>query len=352
MRPRNPTKPFCMGHFRRGSAVAGARLAAWLFVASGVIGLANDLIPGTLGQGNLLAVLLDCGNIGVGIFAWLAPWDRWRPSALLALPLLALANLSLNLVNGLLPESTRGVWLVLVFVWIGQSQPPRASLAMGPVAALAYSLPFAFGVRLTTSGVTGVAVSVPVAVMVGVTIARKEVASQRAEQGQREALAILAAANLTDALTGVGNRRSADLLLNSLAPGDALAILDLDHFKQVNDRLGHLAGDDVLSALGQYLRDLVRDGDAVARFGGEEFVVLLRAAGSSGRATIQRLLDGWRQTSPSTTLSAGLAVHQAGDEPASTFSKADAALYSAKLAGRDRLVAHDHDRNAPTFVAV
>ncbi len=58
------------------------------------------------------------------------------------------------------------------------------------------------------------------------------------------------------------------------------------------------------------MRYFVRDGDDVARFGGKEFVVLLRAAGSSGGATIQRLLDGWRHTNPSTTLSAGLAVHE------------------------------------------
>lgn len=341
-----------MGHFRWGSASAGARLAAWLFVAAGVIGLANDLIPGTLGNGKPLAVPLDCANIAIGVGAWLAPWNRWRPSALLVLPVLALASLSVNLVNDLLPESTRGVWLVLVFVWIGQSQPPKASLVMGPVAAIAYALPFAFGVRITTSGVTGIAVSVPVAVLVGITIARKEVASQRAEQGQQETLAILAAANLTDALTGVGNRRSADLLLHSLQPGDALAILDLDHFKRVNDRLGHLAGDDVLSALGWYLRDFVRHGDDVARFGGEEFVVLLRAAGSSGGATIQRLLDGWRHTNPSTTLSAGLAVHDATDDAAGTFSKADAALYSAKLAGRDRLVVHEGERNSAAVIPV
>ena len=329
-----------MGHFRKGSALAGARLAAWLFVASGLIGLANDLIPGTLGNGKPLAVLLDCGNIAIGFGAWLAPWHRWRKDALLVLPLLALANLSVNLVNGLLPESTRGVWLVLVFVWIGQSQPPRASLVMGPVAALAYSLPFAFGVPITTSSVTGIAVAVPVAVMVGVTIARKEVASQRAEQGQREALAILAAANLTDSLTGVGSRRSADLLLDSLEPGDALAILDLDHFKRVNDRLGHLAGDEVLSALGRYLREVVRDTDAVARFGGEEFVVLLRGAGASGPASLQRLLDGWRHTGPVTTLSAGLAVHARGQSAETTFAQADTALYQAKRAGRDRLVVH------------
>lgn len=329
-----------MSRLWAGSGVAGARLAAWLFVASGVIGLANDLIPGTLGSGKPLALVVDFANITVGIAAWLAPWHRWRPSVLLILPFLGLTTLSLALAEGFLPESTRGVWLVLVFVWIGQCQPPRASLAMGPAAALAYTLPYLFGVHGARGGLQTTAISVPVAVLVGITIARKERASQQAHQGQREALEVLAAANLTDALTGVGNRRAADLLLDSLVPGDALAILDLDHFKRVNDRLGHLAGDDVLTTLGAYLSKAVRDGDGVARFGGEEFVVVLRGAAATGPANVQRLLDGWRDTRPMTTLSAGLAIHEDGKPAQTTFSDADAALYEAKQSGRDRLVVH------------
>jgi diguanylate cyclase (GGDEF)-like protein len=183
--------------------------------------------------------------------------------------------------------------------------------------------------------------------LVGLTIARKEAASRQAQQGQREALDILAAANLTDTLTGVGNRRRADLMLDSLKPGDVLTILDLDHFKRVNDRLGHLAGDDVLTTLGAYLLEAIREGDDVARFGGEEFVVLLRGAGTSGPESIERLLGGWRESGPRTTLSAGLAVHQSGQPAETTFGNADAALYAAKLAGRDRLVVHGVEQ-APT----
>lgn len=319
----------------------GARHAGWLFVVAGIIGLANDVVPGTLGHGNLLAVALDLVNVAIGVGALLAPWGRWPASMPLVLPVLAFANLSINIVNGLLPLSTQGVWLVLVFVWIGQWQPPRMSLAMGPVAAAAYLVPFAWGVPFTKTSLQAIAVAVPVAMLVGVTIARREAAVRVAQEGQREAVAILAAANLTDDLTGLGNRRRANLLLDSLRDGDVVALLDLDHFKHVNDSYGHQTGDQVLQDLGAYLRGAVRGADGVARFGGEEFLVVLRAASASGPATIRRLLGGWRATKPMATLSAGLAVHRPGESPRDSFAAADAALYQAKQSGRDRLVVAD-----------
>jgi diguanylate cyclase (GGDEF)-like protein len=315
----------------------GSRQAAWLFMAAGLIGLVNDL-PGTIGQGRAIAVELDALNFAIGIAARLVPWHRWSPRATLLLPALALANMSVNISNNLLPVSTYGVWLVLVFVWIGQWQPSRTAFAMGPVAALAYLLPFAFGTPATATAVGSIAISVPVAMLVAETIARKEKATQLAQAGQHEAFAILAAANLTDDLTGLGNRRRANVLLDSLGEGDALAILDLDHFKRVNDNLGHQRGDEVLQELGNFLRNAIRGGDSVARFGGEEFVVVLRSSTSSAPATIQRLLADWRTTGPLTTLSAGLAVHRAGQSSDVTFGQADAALYRAKQGGRDRLV--------------
>jgi diguanylate cyclase (GGDEF)-like protein len=318
----------------------GTRQAGWLFVVAGLIGFVGDGIGGMFGHWIVLAVALDMLNIAIGVSALFLPWTRWHPRAVLVLPTLALANLSVNIISGFLPASTECVWLVLVFVWIGQWQPPRAAIAMGPVAALAYSLPFAFGTPVTDNALIAIATSVPVAVLVGETIARKEKATQLAQIGQHEALALLAAANLTDDLTGLGNRRRANVLLDSLGEGDALAILDLDHFKLVNDTLGHQRGDQVLQDLGAYLRGAVRGADSVARFGGEEFVVVLREASSSASPAILRLLAGWRATGPLTTLSAGLAVHRSGQSYDVTFADADAALYAAKRDGRDRLVVH------------
>jgi diguanylate cyclase (GGDEF)-like protein len=140
-----------------------------------------------------------------------------------------------------------------------------------------------------------------------------------------------------DELTGTGNRRHADALLDSLRPNDALLIVDLDHFKSVNDNLGHRAGDEVLQALGSYLLSYVRGSDDVARYGGDEFVVLARGAGTEARATAERLLLGWRGSGNSTTISIGVALHFSSCTPEATLDAADAALYRAKSQGRDRV---------------
>jgi diguanylate cyclase (GGDEF)-like protein len=146
---------------------------------------------------------------------------------------------------------------------------------------------------------------------------------------------VLVDASMRDALTGVGNRRQADALLEQLKPGDAVALLDMDHFKAVNDRFGHTTGDEVLVGLAQYLDRSLRDGDRVARWGGEEFVIVMRQVGDYARSALERLAEGWRITLPLTTFSAGVAVHAADTPPGDTLACADAALYRAKAEGRD-----------------
>ena len=153
---------------------------------------------------------------------------------------------------------------------------------------------------------------------------------------QVRAIEELTEAAMNDPLTGVGNRRRAAALLEHLRPGDAVVLIDLDHFKLVNDTAGHAAGDKVLVALGRYLHDHLRDADAVARYGGEEFLVVFRHAGQGAGAAADRLVDGWRALTPLTTFSAGVAVHAPGRSPAATLGRADAALYRAKRTGRDR----------------
>jgi diguanylate cyclase (GGDEF)-like protein len=154
-------------------------------------------------------------------------------------------------------------------------------------------------------------------------------------------------ASLLDQLTGVGNRRRAEQMLAGLRPGDGVVMLDLDHFKSVNDTDGHAAGDAVLAALGRYLRSHLREGDQVARYGGEEFLVVLQGPGDKG-AIARRLVDGWRDLHPRTTVSGGLAVHRAWEQPARTLERADLSLYAAKRAGRDRLFAEGGERDLST----
>jgi diguanylate cyclase (GGDEF)-like protein len=146
----------------------------------------------------------------------------------------------------------------------------------------------------------------------------------------------LAESASTDLLTGLPNRRMLDRALGRLSAGDTVILLDLDHFKQVNDTLGHAAGDEVLRVFGRVLRGAVRGRDVVGRFGGEEFLIVLAQPG--GAATLlRRLRAEWTSERPyPVTFSAGIAA-SAGD-PDETVRLADRALYEAKEAGRDQWI--------------
>ena len=159
-------------------------------------------------------------------------------------------------------------------------------------------------------------------------------------------------AALTDALTGIGNRahilQQADALI---AQGQSfvLVLLDLDHFKGINDRYGHPAGDEVLRDFARQLQASTRREDGCGRIGGEEFMMLLPGADlAQASAVVQRLLDRVRASRPLAeapaqgyTTSAGLAQHYAGECTSVLYRRADQALYRAKQAGRDRLICDD-----------
>jgi diguanylate cyclase (GGDEF)-like protein len=154
----------------------------------------------------------------------------------------------------------------------------------------------------------------------------------------------------TDAMTGLLNRvtfeEAAAAQLDE--PGDApacLILFDLDHFKRINDTAGHAAGDQVIARLGQLLRERALPGCSAGRVGGEEFAVIL---GNSDLGAARLFAEAIRAGFSASdfgddigwgvTLSAGIAVHQAGESLHSLTARADRALYAAKAAGRDRVV--------------
>jgi diguanylate cyclase len=141
-----------------------------------------------------------------------------------------------------------------------------------------------------------------------------------------------------DPLTGCGNRYDLSRMLAALRPGDAVVLLDLDHFKRLNDTAGHAAGDDVLRAAGALLRQAARREDSVIRYGGEEFLVLLPGAGDAGASSFDaRLRAAWAEVRPGVTFSTGIAVvDTATTGGAAAVAHADEALYAAKAAGRAR----------------
>jgi diguanylate cyclase (GGDEF)-like protein len=156
-----------------------------------------------------------------------------------------------------------------------------------------------------------------------------------------------------DALTGLPNRRYFDefcgLLARRRRADDAVGVLmiDIDRFKDLNDRFGHAVGDEVLRAVGGAIVAAVRDDDVPARYGGEEFVVLLRNPTRSVAVEVgERVrkavggLDLLEHGVPRVSVSVGAAVASVPDQPIDDLvAEADAALYRAKRAGRDRVVA-------------
>jgi diguanylate cyclase (GGDEF)-like protein/PAS domain S-box-containing protein len=172
------------------------------------------------------------------------------------------------------------------------------------------------------------------------------------------------AQSLTDQLTGLPNRRSLDMKLamevrlsvRHLVPL-SLLLLDVDHFKQYNDSFGHPAGDEVLRKVGSVLQNSLRTTDFAARWGGEEFAVMLRHTNEEGALVVaERIRDAVeREAWPNrgVTISVGVAtLLRVKPDVGALLAQADAALYEAKRSGRNRVVTateaalrEDHGQN-------
>jgi diguanylate cyclase len=151
----------------------------------------------------------------------------------------------------------------------------------------------------------------------------------------------------TDGLTGLGNRRAFEETLSMQVMMQrqcgvicSLAMFDIDLFKHLNDEQGQSRGDQVLKQVGQVLDQYARESDVIFRYGGEEFVVVLPGTGLSGAATFaERMRTTIERLSP-VTVSCGVAEVLPQDNAAGLLARADAALYSAKAAGRNQVFQH------------
>jgi len=227
------------------------------------------------------------------------------------------------------------VMLGTVMVWKALSDPTRYD-------------PRVEGFHLLFSGVVLAASSV-LAVRIGKL--RSRLQQQRTQlAGALERIRALAT---RDDLTGLANRRAAvDRMRDELAvrgrrePLMSLALLDLDRFKQINDRYGHAAGDLVLRRFGETAQGELRLGDMLARWGGEEFLLVLPATGPlQAMETIERVRVALHRTffddvAPglAVTFSAGLSECEGERDLDAAIARADGAMYEAKRAGRDRVI--------------
>jgi diguanylate cyclase len=171
-------------------------------------------------------------------------------------------------------------------------------------------------------------------------------------QGFREHLEVQRQKALIDPLTGLPNRAAwSERLEHEIKQWQqhgntlSLAMLDLDHFKRINDNYGHLAGDKVLKIIATVLRKRLRGSDFIARFGGEEFVLLMPATPPAVGAKLLETLRAAIEACPfhfkgervTITISMGLATFRAGEHSDLVLKRADQALYRAKNAGRNRV---------------
>jgi diguanylate cyclase (GGDEF)-like protein len=160
----------------------------------------------------------------------------------------------------------------------------------------------------------------------------------------------LRASSFLDPLTGLYNRRYFSEIFSSVSAlarrgsGELCVIMmDADHFKDFNDSYGHIAGDRALVGMARIIRESIRASDIAARFGGEEFLVLLPNTGLAGAEQVaERILASLRVSlvegiGRAVSASAGLALMTDGDTELSLLERADKALYQAKRSGRDRL---------------
>ncbi|MGE5272073.1 MAG: PleD family two-component system response regulator [Thiohalocapsa sp.] len=188
---------------------------------------------------------------------------------------------------------------------------------------------------------------------------RRKRLQERLRSNYRRSLSLA----LTDELTGLYNRRYLFAHLNEvLARSDtvgetAVMLFDIDHFKQVNDRYGHPAGDEVLRELAGRAMRQVRSVDLVGRLGGEEFVVVMPETSLGGAVVVAERLRAAvadqpfvlpeERTSLSVTVSIGIAVSGADETQESLLKRADDALYEAKRGGRNRTIAAGADDATP-----
>ncbi|GAB2504102.1 diguanylate cyclase [Lysobacter humi (ex Lee et al. 2017)] len=344
------------------------RLAQWLIASLVYAGAAALLVPG-VGQGWISAAALApwLGFIGLvmaaGYVALRSGWsERFRDPSLTVWQL-SMGVLAVNwgyLICG--PMRTSALFPIMVIFAFGAFTLRWRQIAFVTVLAVSSLVaavvartlhpewvPARGEVSALRVDVNNVLMLIVVLPALAVIAARLSALRQKLRD-QREALARALSEverlATSDELTGLPNRRSMKLRLEQgvamstrqVAPL-CVAILDIDHFKAVNDDFGHAAGDGVLQSFARLASGDLRATDVLGRWGGEEFLLVLPGGCEGIERVIERIRVRVRRDclrARAVTFSAGIAQHRPGEDAEALLARADAALYRAKAAGRDR----------------
>ncbi|MEA2290546.1 MAG: hypothetical protein QOD55_2543 [Solirubrobacteraceae bacterium] len=342
-----------------GIVTIGAAVVVWVFIVAPYTTDATLTVPGRLAAiaypvGDLLLLAM-----AARLFLMPASGSRgqWLLGAGLLVVLVAdVLYVGLGLAGAALPERFMDVGWLAGYALIGAAgldpttrglaQPAaggRAELSatrLGLLATAALLAPATLAIQTLTGATTdGLLIAGTSAAVFLLVLLRMSGLVRRVEEQAAE----LARIARTDALTGVPNRRGWDeQLITELARAArtetpvCVALLDLDHFKDFNDRCGHPQGDRLLREVAAAWRDELRTMDVLARYGGEEFGVILPGCRLEMAAAI---IDRLRALTPSgQTTSAGVVSWGPGESAEALVGRADRALYDAKRAGRDRTV--------------
>ena len=176
--------------------------------------------------------------------------------------------------------------------------------------------------------------------LLGIWVRERDQLRETAERVDR----LRKAAN-TDTLTGIANRRVAERALNLFATRQrryAVMMIDIDHFKAINDQRGHDTGDRILQRIAEILKARMRVQDTVARWGGEEFLVIVESVTRDESASIaeslRQMIEAGTGEILKTTISIGVAHSETGQSVDQILKRADEGLYAAKNSGRNKVV--------------
>jgi diguanylate cyclase (GGDEF)-like protein len=288
------------------------------------------LLPST-GSDRLGSYCVAAAMIAAAVAFWFVIGDRADARLLVGYPLIIFAAMAvLGHVATAAATSYTGLF-TLAFIFIGLCAPPGTTPVMIPPAIGAWLLSNGL---LDHAGLRTLAVRLPVAVCVwacagGLLSQHAQRAIRAEEMLRREAR--------RDPMTGLHNRRALDDLLENAREGDLVVMLDLDHFKTINDQHGHETGDKLLVDFARTLIRSLRGSDTAMRYGGDEFLLYLpNTPLDRVDIVLQRIHRSWHTAAPLTTFSAGVAPIQEGRDARSSVADADQMLYQAKRGGRDQ----------------